>query len=326
MILLVTHIFLAVWVTVHSVLYKRDTRAVIGWTGLAWLAPIIGSVLYWCFGVNRIHRKAERLGLRDVLEKIPVFRVDQPDLDYASSATEKYTTLAGLASVSQNLTGKNALPGNTITPLVDGDQTYPSMIEAINGAVHSVALLTYIFEDDRAGHQIVQALVHAKERGVEVRVLIDGVGSKYGKTNIIKRLNDLGIVAAAFLPRRFGLIPLLVNLRNHRKILVVDGKIGFTGGTNIREAHWLSLKPAFPTHCLHFRLTGPVVAHIQEVFVIDWAFVTGEHLAGESWFPKLHRCGNIWARGVAHGPDEDFETVAKIYLQQWHRRKIEFVL
>jgi cardiolipin synthase len=107
-------------------------------------------------------------------------------------------------------------------------------------------------------------------------------------------------------------LPLFTNLRNHRKILVVDGKTGFTGGTNIREAHWLGLEPGYPTQCLHFRIRGPVVAHLQEMFIIDWAFATGEQLSGEKWFPIIDRKGDIWARGLAHGPDEDFETLSKI--------------
>jgi cardiolipin synthase len=102
------------------------------------------------------------------------------------------------------------------------------------------------------------------------------------------------------------------NLRNHRKILVVDGKIGFTGGTNIREGHCLQLNPAYPVKCLHFQLDGPVVAHLQEVFAQDWAFVTGEILDGDIWFPVIARMGRVWARGIEHGPDEHFECMANI--------------
>jgi cardiolipin synthase len=129
---------------------------------------------------------------------------------------------------------------------------------------------------------------------------------------MVKKLNGLGIQAASFMPTKFGRLPIFANLRNHRKILVVDGEIGFTGGTNIREAHWLGLKPDYPTQCLHFCLRGPIVSHLQEAFVVDWSFATSEQLSGENWFPVLNRCGNVWARGVAHGPDEDFETLSKI--------------
>ena len=312
LILLAVHVVMATGVTIHSILYKRETRAAIGWTGLAWLAPIVGSLLYFFLGVNRIQRKATRLGVQDALGKKPEFLVNPSDRKRVTSANEHYPNLAGLALVGQRLTGKNALPGNEIVPLEDGDETYPAMVEAIDNAQQSVALLSYIFDNDRAGNVIVDALVRARDRGVAVRVLVDDVGSKYSKVNIVKRLKKLGVDAASFLPTKFGRLPQFANLRNHRKILVVDGKTGFTGGTNIREAHWLGLDPGYPTKCLHFRLRGPVVAHLQEMFVIDWAFATGEQLSGDTWFPKIDRCGEIWARGIAHGPDEDFETLSKI--------------
>jgi len=311
-ILLALYPVLATCVTVHSILYKRETRAAISWTGLAWLAPIVGSLLYWFLGVNRIHRKATRLGVQDALGEKPTFVVEQSDRQRVTTANERYPNLAGLASVGLRLTGKNAVPGNEIVPLKDGDETYPAMVDAIDNAQQSVALLSYIFDNDRAGEVIVEALLRARDRGVDVRVLVDDVGSRYSKVNIVKRLKGLGIDSASFLPTKFGQLPLFTNLRNHRKILVVDGKTGFTGGTNIREAHWLGLEPGYPTQCLHFRIRGPVVAHLQEMFIIDWAFATGEQLSGEKWFPIIDRKGDIWARGLAHGPDEDFETLSKI--------------
>jgi cardiolipin synthase len=98
-------------------------------------------------------------------------------------------------------------------------------------------------------------------------------------------------------------------LRNHRKILVVDGRLGFTGGTNIREGHQLGLRPKSPVQCIHFLVEGPVVAQMQEVFAIDWAFATDESLGGDLWFPELRRAGPVWSRGVPGGPDEDFEKL-----------------
>jgi cardiolipin synthase len=141
-------------------------------------------------------------------------------------------------------------------------------------------------------------------------VLIDDVGSKYSRPNMVRRLNEAGLTVAGFLPTWIPRLPKYANLRNHRKILVVDGKVAFTGGTNIREGHWLTRKPKEPVQCLHFRLDGPVVAQIQKVFATDWAFAVGEKLAGDDWFPPVGRAGNVWARGIEHGPDEHFEKMA----------------
>ena len=157
-------------------------------------------------------------------------------------------------------------------------------------------------------------LRRAVSRRVEVRVLIDDVGARYTWRPTTWRtmprlLRQAGIPVAEFLP---ALIPWrfqYTNLRTHRKIMVVDGKTGFTGGINIHEGNCLELQPRHPVQDLHFRVTGPVVAELQEVFADDWAFCTGELLEGEPWFSDIEPEGLVLARGIANGPDEDFERL-----------------
>jgi len=300
--------------TIHIVLRKRDSRAAIGWAGLVWLTPLLGVILYVCFGVNRIQRKATSLKFRELWSGADRPQFTPEELERVDRLAAEHPNLMGLATVGHRLTQRHVLPGNRIEPLVDGDEAYPAMIEAIDGAERCVALLSYIFDSDRAGDAFFEALVRARDRGVEIRVLIDGVGSRYSKVNMVDRLQSAGISAAAFLPTRAPRMFKYANLRNHRKILVVDGRIAFTGGTNIREGHWLSLKPDSPVQCVHFRIEGPVVAQLQEVFAVDWAFASGESLAGDPWFPALERCGPVWARGVPDGPDEDFEKMSDTML------------
>lgn len=308
----VVQIGLAVGVTVHAVLNKRDTRAAIGWTALAWLAPILGATAYIVLGINRINRAGTRMGLSDSMREIPSFAPSESELALAEEVYLQYPNIAGLVRAGTALSTKPLLPGNKVTCLTNGDAAFPAMLAAIDEAKHSVGLLSYIFDSDRAGQQFLEALVRAKDRGVEVRILIDGVGARYSKESMIKRLENAGVKVASFLPpgglysRRFS------NLRNHRKILVVDGRVGFTGGTNIRETHWLELETPGPTQCLHFKFEGPAITHFTRAFVTDWAFATGEQLGGADWFPELDRCGPVWCRGVSHGPDEDFETLSKL--------------
>jgi cardiolipin synthase len=307
----VADIALASSVTVHAVLWKRDSRAVIGWVGLAWLAPFVGALAYFWLGVNRIERRATALQLRDCWSQDEPETSPEDDVRVENFRRD-YPNLVGLANAGQALTGRDLVPGNRCEPLIDGDEAYPAMIEAIDAAEHSVALLSYIFDSDRAGDAFVEPLVAAQQRGIPVRVLVDDVGAKYSRPNMIRRLKDAGLNAAGFLPARAPRLTRYANLRNHRKILVVDGKIGFTGGTNIREGHWLSLEPKAPVQCLHFRLEGPVVAQLQQVFANDWAFAVGENLKGEEWFPSVSRAGEVWARGIEHGPDEHFEKLADL--------------
>lgn len=291
--------------TVHAVLHKRETRSVLGWVGLVWLSPLFGTVLYFCFGVNRIERKALSLHLQH--PRHPT--LGERDLVQRDELMARHPSLAELAELVRRLTDHPLLPGNRVEPLCDGDEAYPAMLGAIDRAERSVALLSYILDNDRAGEAFLDRLLKAQERGVQVRVLIDAVGARYSRPTMLRRFRKAGLAAEAFLPTRVPRLFQYANLRNHRKILVVDGRVGFTGGTNIREEHWLGLQPTAPVQCLHFRFDGPVVAHLQETFAADWSFAAGESLDGEAWFPKLDRAGDVWARGVPDGPDEDMDKL-----------------
>lgn len=133
--------------------------------------------------------------------------------------------------------------------------------------------------------------MRATARGVQV--LIDAVGARYSRTNMVKQLRQAGVPVAAFLPPRLTRLLAQANLRNRRKIMVVDGELGFTGGMNISAGHWLSTQPTQPISCLHFVVRGPVVTDLQRTFAIDWAFTTGEALHGSPWCAQNAPCGPV---------------------------------
>jgi cardiolipin synthase len=294
----------------HALLKKRETTSVIGWVGLIWLTPLIGSFLYFCFGINRIQRKGN--ALQDKLElAFSKIHIPVPDdtalrIQEAQASHPKFSQLVNAVG---RLTHRPLLAGNKITPLVNGDAAYPAMLSAIAGAKRSIALESYIFDFDIAGKAFVEALHAAVRRGVAVRVLIDDVGARYSRTSTVRELNKRGIICQTFLPTWYPVLVPHANLRNHRKIMVVDGQCGFTGGINIRAACILGNNPKHPVKDLHFQIEGPVVSHLQEAFVTDWAFVTGEPLEGDAWFPTPVLQGDSLARGIPDGPDEDFERL-----------------
>jgi len=295
-------------VSAHIVLHKRDTRAAIVWVGIVWLSPLLGSLLYLGFGINRIQRRARHLRSEQLRPDPPGERVVCPDglLDEVLGAEGEH-----LKSLKRLIDGSSRLPltpGNRIEPLVNGEQAFPQMLEAIEQAQRSVTLSTYIFDNDRAGQQFFQSLRHAVERGVEVRVIIDDVGASYSWLSMPRLLRRAGIPCANFLPKLVPWRLHYTNLRNHRKLLVVDGVIGFTGGMNIREGNCLELNPPYPVQDLHLRVEGPLVTHLQEVFAEDWAFCTGELLEGEPWFFEPQDVGAVLARGLPDGPDEDADS------------------
>ena len=303
------HIALALAVTLHALMKKEEVHKAVSWIGLAWLAPFGGAFAYWLLGINRIGRTGVALGLRQAWNS---------DGDAAEAFAVSFdavdAVLAGVARVGQQVTGKPLLGGNSVQPLTDGDNAYPAMLAAMDAAEHSITLQTYIFHNDKAGQAFVEALARAHARGVQVRVLVDAVGARYRPTGVLRRLRNLGIPCASFLRPSITRLLSHVNLRNHRKILVVDGEVGFTGGMNISANHWFSTQPSTPVHCLHFEVRGPVVTDMQRAFATDWAFTTRERLQGAPWFAPPVPCGSLLARGVTDGPDADIDHMRQVIL------------
>jgi cardiolipin synthase len=304
----------ASWVTVDAVLRKRHVPSVIGWVGLAWLAPVIGALFYFGFGINRIQRSGTAQALRAAWEerggppRDPLWEV--PSAAFAARQPD----LAGLEHLGARLTRSPLLAGNLVEPLRDGDEAFPAMLAAIAGARRSITLTTYIFDNDPTGREFLEALTAAHARGVAVRVLVDDVGSRYTRPAMTGLLRRAGVPVAAFLPTRVPRLFRYANLRNHRKLMVVDGSVGFCGGMNIRHGHRIRANPDSPTRCMQFALAGPVVGELQEAFAVDWAFATGEQLVGEPWFVPIAAAGEALARGVPDGPDADIDNVLHLLI------------
>ena len=294
----------------HAVLHKRDSRAAIAWVGFIWLVPLVGALLYFIFGVNRIRRQAallrgdlERYRAHDEPEPLSVPEELRRHLPGESAQLEM------LARVVGGVVNRPLLPGNRVEPLINGDEAYPAMLGAIRKARQTISLQTYIFDRDESGLAFARELGEAARRGVEVRVLVDATGIRYSWPTILPALRREGVKYARFLPS-FSLWHIMsLNMRTHRKILVADGRVGFTGGINIRVGHCLQRKPSRPVQDLHFSVRGPVVTQMQEAFADDWFFTTRESLRGDKWFPKPEPAGQVLARGVTDGPDEDFEKL-----------------
>jgi cardiolipin synthase len=297
----------------HVLLRKRDSRAAVAWIGLIWLSPIVGVLLYVLLGINRINRRARSLR-RDQPRSEPLPAAPcTPELmwetlGHAAEHLDPLSRLVGRA------TGRPLLAGNTVEPLLNGDQAYPAMIRAIDHARRSIALSSYIFNDDRAGSQFVEALARAAKRGLAIRVLIDDVGARYDLPTVFRKLRRNHIPYGRFMPTLTPAYLPYWNLRNHRKILVADGRVGFTGGMNIDQDYLHEGRPRHPKQDLHFAVSGPVVADLMRTFSDDWVFSTGELLGGDAWFPELEPVGGVLARGVPAGPDEADNSIRKTIL------------
>lgn len=299
------HTVLALGVTCHVLLAKRQVGSVIAWMGVAWLSPGIGVFLYILFGINRVHRKAFRIRRRRQWRQ----------LDNLPDAPERSDHLAPLELAVDRLTDRPLPPGNKIELLRDGEETYPAMLAAIDKAAVSIAFSSYIFDADRIGLRFIDALRRAQARHVEIRVILDGVGSGYLISRAYERLRAADIKVARFMHSFLPWRTAFLNLRSHKKILVVDGTIAFMGGLNITDGHLPTEKPKAPIHDVHFRVTGPVVTQIAEAFAADWYFTTGEALKGADWFPPVEPAGAALARVITSGPDQDHERLSLTFLQ-----------
>lgn len=288
----------------HAILNKSDSRAAIGWVGIIWLVPILGSILYFLLGINRVRRLARVMRQGGMYVMVPenVFIAEESHLEKLYPSNSSLITLARLG---RTITGRPLLNGNKIKPLVNGDEAFPKMLTEIDSARQSISLSTYIFDNDQVGKLFIQALSRAVSRGVEVRVLIDDIGLRYSWRPVLKHLRAEGIKVARFMGALRPMTFPHFNLRKHRKILVIDGKHAFTGGMNIREGHMLSIGSRHPVGDLHFEVLGPLVTQLQEVFVQDWAFTTREILEGITWFAPQVTSGKTLARVITEGPDED---------------------
>jgi cardiolipin synthase len=287
----------------HAVLHKRDTRAAVLWIGVIWLLPLLGPVLYLLLGINRVRRKAQIL--RGAAGRV---QGPAPPESQAGLRVEA-AHLGQLSKAVKRIVRHPLTAGNKVEPLVNGDEAYPAMLAAIGEARKTIALSTYIFDNDPNGLRFVEALRQAVERGVQVRVLIDAAGTHYSVPSIVHALHRARVPVGRFLPTMAPWRLMSMNLRLHRKIMVVDGRIGFTGGMNLREGNLVAQNPRHPVRDLHFRLEGPVVAQLQEALANDWGFAAGESLTGADWFPALEARGGVLARAIPDGPDADFEKL-----------------
>ncbi len=308
LIALLFHAILAPATAIHAMLYKRDSRAAFGWIAVCLLFPLAGPVIYLFFGLNRTRDRARRLWLEQLtIGQERGQAIEQPP-PLPVSVRSGYRNLAG---IGQELSRHGLVEGNAVDALVNGEAAYPAMLDAIRRAKKHVLLTTYILDNDRTGRSFIDALASAGQRGVDVRVLIDGCGDWYSFPRASGVLRRAGIRVARFLPPRLLPPSLSLNMRNHHKILIIDDVIGFTGGMNIGDRHLVAeTSNRNPTADLHFRLCGPMVAQMREEFFRMWRFTTGQHDEP----PRLasRRRGTFACRTITDGPDEDLDRLTML--------------
>lgn len=300
---------LAVLSTAPSVLLShKSAQAKLGWFLAMVALPWLGLACYWLVGRNWLHRRVLRLRHARTASLQEADRLLENTKRQARSAprggvAEELLLAAEIEGMSE------PYPGNEVRLLAEGPATFMAAREAIDAARDHIHVLTYIFKDDRTGRGVRERLVAAARRGVVVRLLFDAVGTYYLPHRFFEPLVEAGGHVAAFLPIGRGLRNLRINLRNHRKILVMDGHTAFTGGMNIADEY----ATADGWRDVHARIRGPAALGLQRVFVEDWHFATGELLDSTRWFGDVPAMGDLPVQVLASGPDLEWPVIENLF-------------
>lgn len=322
----VFHVACFAAVALHCLTHRRDSRSTILWLFTAWAFPVFGPLGYAAFGISRVPRKAWRKRSRDSTfsaARSASERESHP-LAYWRSLREARAcpppAAAALfdAALDRITPEHRLLGGNAVTLLEDGTETFPAMLEAIRGARHHIHILSYIIGADDVGRRLLDACAERARAGVKVRVMTDAFGSQPARLRGFFRryraVPGMRVVA-------FSLVNLLrqqvqINLRNHRKLFVVDGETAFTGGVNLHAGHMA--RPGRPAiRDYHFRIRGSLVNELQYTFLRDWYYMTDENpdeLLGEAYFGRHPGAeGAVPARLVNSGPTSLEHSVEEVF-------------
>jgi len=301
---------------------RREPAATIAWLMTVTFLPVVGIIAYYALARSRfrrhfrarseVHRQADDALSERVYERLGDF--DDEALQSLGQAQRQLIRLA--ANSAPFRTGGPPFRGNTVEVYFDPGRKYEALKEAIRAAESHVHLEYYIFRPDGVGMELRDLLIERAKAGVEVRVLYDGIGSLHAyRTGFFKPLEEAGGEAFAFLPPRFARIIERVNFRNHRKLVVVDGGVGFVGGMNVGDEH-LGLDPHIGKwRDAHVRIAGPVVAELQRIFLTDWLFTTEGRLVEPRYFPEVEPSGEELVQVVSSGPDCRWPTIQQLYCQ-----------
>ncbi len=297
------------------VLQKREPAATISWVMSLALLPYLGFLIYFLFGPQKIKRQR----LRRLLSREGVKA-------YGSKAGSDDDGATELGVLAKAVTGLPPSLSNRVELLIDGSATFDAIVEAVAGARNHVHLEYYIYCPDRIGTRLRDALVERAAAGVKVRILLDAVGSSSVNDRFMQPLLDAGGEFAWFHPTRFQpFTRSWLNLRSHRKIVVVDGEVAFTGGINIADEEDESLRDDAYAD-LHMRVEGEAVRGIQLVFLEDWAYATKhgrDHFEGTTLWrdAESELPDGVSAQVLVSGPDSSWEAIHRLHVAAIHEAK-----
>ncbi len=300
---------------VYSLLREnRDPEITLAWVLGLTLLPFFGLILYLNFGRNfRKIKIFSRKGLTDLVRIEEISQNQIEDLSSITSNESDYLAKSNIIKLLLNNSKAVLTARNQVQILQNGDATFAAILDDLEKAQHHIHLEYYIYEDDDIGNRIKQVLIEKARQGLEVKLIIDAIGSWGLGSRFLKDLRKNGIEVGIFMPVRFPLVANKINYRNHRKIIVVDGKIGFVGGLNIADRYIHGTPELGIWRDTHLKIQGDAVQSLQTIFITDWYFITKHYLSGAHYFPLHEIRDQLLVQVTSSGPDSDWSNIMQAY-------------
>lgn len=294
---------------------KRSPYKTAAWILALVLLPGIGLIVYLFLGQEfRKNKMFTRRGLKTLgrfrsLTNRQLQKLQKNEFHLPEAARKKEKLVKLLMSNSYAL----LTTGNRLKILNNGDKTFRALFQTLEQAKHHIHLEYYIIDEDETGNELKEILMRKSREGVEARLIIDDVGCWGLSRGYLRDLKDAGVDVRSFMEVRFPRFTHRVNYRNHRKIAVVDGRVGFTGGINIADRYRKGLEKIGPWRDTHLQIEGDAVLSLQAVFAADWYFMSRENLTGTDYFPPMTMEPGMAVQISASGPDSDWESIGQAF-------------
>jgi cardiolipin synthase len=292
----------------------RHPAKTVAWIVILFICPLIGFVMYYFMAKTYTRKRMSRSKGQAIINENERHLRDYPRTQQSLEPVQLINTdnkrLLGLLS---HLPGSIICRYNQVTVLTDAPDTYEAMKAAIEQAQDHIHFEFYTIRDDHIGCEFQQLLIRKAREGIQVRVLYDGVGSYKLSDKYIAALREAGVETSCFLPPLIAFLDKRLNYRNHRKIVVVDGTTGFLGGINIGD-EYLGANPRLGFwRDTHLQITGDAVFFLQNIFLKDWRYASGQAVKDDRYYPELKEFGKQRVQIVSSGPDSHWDAILEIY-------------
>ncbi len=312
---IIAYLVIVAIIALFVLLENRSPHKTISWILVLTLLPVAGIVFYLFFG--QTYRKTKlfnRKGLKDLKAQKAIARQQFESLElFNFSANKKIWGKRNIMRLLLNNSYALITNDNEVDILNNARETFSQIVPALKSAKRYIHIEYYIISDDNIGSEILQLLMDKARNGVEVRLIYDDVGSWELRNSTIKALKRAGVIAHAFMKVRFPMLTSRVNFRNHRKTIIIDGKIGFLGGINIADRYIDGVPEIGPWRDTHLCIKGSAVSCLQMTFIADWYFVSNKLLPARKYVPPIKEGTGKVVQIASSSPDSDWASISQAY-------------